>query len=419
VPEEQSWLAETPLTLYEFQGDPRNFLPYVARWRRGTGPNVPSFRVDLHYVLTGEKYTVPRGGPAGPPWLANAHEPLTSWGVGAPVVAILDTGLDPLSAAAQLVDDGQGGVALAVEFDPQRDADILGEHPPVPGITTQLLSEAGHGTFIASMIARFAGGGVRMASIRVLDPDGVGTEKSIVEGLQRLRLELPTVHGSVVKVVNLSLGGFTDDGGWIEDEAERDELYPPELRDRAPSALAAELDLWSDEVLRDTVMVAAAGNDGLERKFWPAALAGSPPRVDRPLIVAVASLGSGLQASSFTNTGDWVTASTLGEDIIGDHPAGVVRLSANASETFDGELAARWSGTSFAAPLIAAAIARIAQHPSVPPFTVANTPFPRSGRTAWGLLEPTISAQPAAQAGLGGIWDPRANTPHLDPTVWG
>lgn len=415
APDHLPWLGDG-LRLFQHVGDPLDFLPFVARWRRTWWDRNPRGSVDFHYVLTGEKSTIPRGGPAGPPSLASPHQSPTDWGEGAPVVAILDTGLDPQSAAAQPMSNANGTMSPRVVFDPQADVDILGARPPVPGQVTELLSEAGHGTFIASLVARFAGGGVRIAALRVLDPEGIGSEQSVVEGLQRLRLDFVTRYDRTVKVVNLSLGGFTDDGGWLPPGTNRDELYPPELRDRVPSALAAELARWTGRLLQDVVMVAAAGNDGVtDRPFWPAALAASP-QPGQAVVVSVASVDAGLQPSAFTNRGPWVKVSSLGEDVVGDYPAGEFRLGPQETETFDGR-GARWSGTSFAAPLVTAQIANVAEHALNLVVGAAITPPERSGREAWGLLEGTLKNQPAP-AGLGDIWDPRAVSPYLNPSEW-
>jgi len=169
--------------------------------------------------------------------------------------------------------------------------------------------------------------------------------------------------------------------------------------------------------LQDTVFVAAAGNDGIvDRPFWPAAFAASP-QPSRAVVVSVASIDVALRASSFTNSGDWVKVSSLGEDIVGDYPSGMFRLGPEETETFDGR-GARWSGTSFAAPLVAAEIANVAQHPVPQGIGPAFAASPRSGRDAWSLVEGEVQAHPAVDAGMGHVWDPRAFAPHLDPTEW-
>jgi hypothetical protein len=415
VPGTQAWLTGANLVQYRFSGPPEDLLRFVAEWRLAARSAYATSRVDLHYVLTGEmKSTVPRGGPAGAPSLVSSHSSPTSWGEGPPVVAVLDTGLDPASAAAVLQPGAAGVPEPRVLYDPKRDTDVLGSHPPVVGQVTELLCEAGHGTFIASLIAAYAGDGVRIAALRVLDPDGIGTEQSVVEGLRRLREDFVGTYGGAVKVVNLSLGGFTDDGGWLQDPVDQHHLYPPPLRNQMPLGLAAELARWTGEVLGDTVFVAAAGNDGIVgRPFWPAALAGAP-QPEHPVVVAVGSLTASLTASSFTNRDSWVVVSTIGEDLVSDYPAGRYRLGPQETETFDGR-GASWSGTSFAAPLVSAEIAKRAQYPGPSGAGAVNAVPMLTGRAAWESLEREVRDRPAPDEGLGGIWDPRPVVPKHAP----
>jgi hypothetical protein len=83
---------------------------------------------------------------------------------------------------------------------------------------------------------------------------------------------------------------------------------------------------------RDCVLVSAAGNSGLDELFFPAALPG---------VIAVASVGPDLRRSSFSTGGPHVAISAPGEGVR------VISLTGYA----------RLSGTSFAAPLVAAAAA--------------------------------------------------------------
>jgi len=96
----------------------------------------------------------------------------------------------------------------------------------------------------------------------------------------------------------------------------------------------------------DRVVVAAAGNDGQhDRPFWPAAYAGL--RVPwRRRVVAVAA-HDGRRICDWSNTGSWISLAAPGAD--------VVSTFVHHEEFPDGW--ARWSGTSFAAPAVAAAIA--------------------------------------------------------------
>ena len=112
----------------------------------------------------------------------------------------------------------------------------------------------------------------------------------------------------------------------------------------------------------ETVVVACAGNFSSDRPFWPAAL---------KRVVAVASLDAkGLDRAEFSNYGWWVDACTVGEGVVSsffnfDGPVG----ASPTPEDFTGY--ATWSGTSFAAPRVAAAIAARAAARDVPAAAAA------------------------------------------------
>lgn len=182
--------------------------------------------------------------------------------------------------------------------------------------------QAGHGTFIAGIVRRLAPHAV-VASQGVLSSFGDGDDFDIAAGLFEGLTATPDVD-----IVNLSLGGYTDD-------------------DRPPPALATAVDAAR---ARGLVVVAAAGNAASCRPFWPAALPG---------VVAVGALDCSRPAW-FTNHGPWVDACAPGVDVVStfyvdaDGPAS--ELGGLDPDAFAGW--ASWSGTSFAAPKVAAAIAR-------------------------------------------------------------
>ena len=120
----------------------------------------------------------------------------------------------------------------------------------------------------------------------------------------------------------MSLGAYTDD-----DEP------PPLAR-------------WIEKILGNSVVVAAAGNSGSTRPVYPAVL---------PYVVAVGALDSRGRAP-FSNHGGWVDACVLAVDVVST-------FFTHFDETVNGTSRcfrwwARWSGTSFAAPKVAAAIAQ-------------------------------------------------------------
>jgi subtilisin family serine protease len=100
-------------------------------------------------------------------------------------------------------------------------------------------------------------------------------------------------------------------------------------------------------------VVAAAGNDHTDRPFFPAAAKG---------IIAVAACDDSGDRESYSNFGWWVDARAKGEHVstFYRHPQGesgetLSRPFSEATADFGGW--AKWAGTSFAAPVVAAAIA--------------------------------------------------------------
>jgi subtilisin family serine protease len=181
--------------------------------------------------------------------------------------------------------------------------------------------EAGHGTFIAGLLQQVAGGAdvVMRAGI---SPTGI-TDEFTVAGAVRELLDL-----CGVQIVNLSLGGYVHDDevgllGWDA------------LLDR-----------------EDCVFVAAAGNHGSDRPFFPAA---------DPRVIAVAALGTNGSRAAWSNYGAWVQACVPGEHLLSAYVQGRDEFDADGDgspDEFAGpDPCALWSGTSFAAPQVAGLIA--------------------------------------------------------------
>lgn len=186
-------------------------------------------------------------------------------------------------------------------------------------------SQAGHGTFIAGIVRRRAPS-AQLVPMRVLASDGVCDELDLVRALRRLR-RWSAKNDQPIDIVNLSLGGYT-----VDDQ---------------PSPLVADA---LTALGRQTVVVACAGNAGTDRLFWPAALKN---------VVGVGALDAdGSDRAPFSSYGWWVDACAIGERVT------------SSFVTFDGPLPstgdhdrdrfsgyAVWSGTSFATPVVAGAIA--------------------------------------------------------------
>jgi hypothetical protein len=201
---------------------------------------------------------------------------------------------------------------------------------------------AGHGMFVAGIIARTCPQ-ARVTVVEALSNEGVGDEMTIARQLEALV--------GRYDIVNLSFSAYA-----LADM--------PVL---AEAVLAVQLgrSLRSPgEPGREAVVVASAGNDATCHAPYPAAL---------PDVIGVAALGPHGPAP-FTNYGPWVRACAAGVDVPsaffdgfrGASPAG----PDGDPDDFRG--AATWSGTSFAAPLVAAKLARLVAEGLTPREAVAR-----------------------------------------------
>jgi subtilisin family serine protease len=191
----------------------------------------------------------------------------------------------------------------------------------------RLDSIAGHGTFIAGVILQQAPE-TALVIDRIVGFDGVSDELALTRSLASFGRK--AAHASTqVDLISLSLGCFTHDD------------KPSPVLEHAINA-----------VRHGTVIVACAGNANTDRPFWPAAL---------KRVIAVGSLDTdGRDRAPFSNYGWWVDACTMGDQVVSSFFT-FDGLGPEGKEDFNGY--ASWSGTSFAAPRVAGAIAaRVAGH---------------------------------------------------------
>lgn len=178
--------------------------------------------------------------------------------------------------------------------------------------------EAGHGTFIAGIVRQICPD-AEIYSAGVLSSFGDGDVDGVIRGLRRILDEID----DPVDVVVMSFG--------------------TNLIDDAPGFFGIEL----MRLLGDAIGVAAAGNQSTCRPYFPAAL---------PDVIAVGGLSADGKAW-FTNFGGWVDACAPAVDVVST-------FFNDFQEVLDGkdtrhyEKWARWSGTSFSAPKVAALIAQ-------------------------------------------------------------
>jgi subtilisin family serine protease len=310
----------------------------ILRHRDPESQRIPLVAPNL--ILTGTGNVM--GNAGGPAAFAEPAEPpdATPGEPGRITVGILDTGI----ALAGTRPEHPFLANCAVE-DPSHDNDTPDAIPP----DGHLDDEAGHGTFCAGVVLQTAPN-ARVAIHHVLDSEGFATEIAVRDAL----LEL--VEKEHPDILNLSFGAFTDN-------------------DAPLLALGAAISALPPEI----VVVAAAGNQGVSRPFWPAA---------QKRVIGVGALdsptygGAGGGTSDqpppadYSNFGWWVDAWAIGDrvstfflewdDPVLPLPGGV----ALAARNFEGW--ARWSGTSFATPAVAGAVAALAERDGI---TVRDAAF--------------------------------------------
>jgi hypothetical protein len=237
---------------------------------------------------------------------------LRSRGAGA-VVAIIDTGVDRSHPALAsrlwrnqqeeldgLDNDGDGLVDDLHGWNFADNNNDTNEGPDDPETTV-----AGHGTFIAGLVAMLAPE-CRIMPVRAFPASGISDAFTVAAAVK-----YAADHGA--DVINLSLG--------------------------APSASPLLEEAILDARKRGITLVAAVGNDGTESNpQFPSSLAE---------VIAVAAIELSGHKARFSNFGSHVDLCAPGDQLV---------------STFPGDPKggyARWSGTSFAAPLVAAEAALV------------------------------------------------------------
>jgi hypothetical protein len=215
-------------------------------------------------------------------------------------IAVIDTGIDASHPSVRgHLWEGPGGMIGYDFLDGDPDPDESREAGPV----------AGHGTFIAGLIA-LAAPKVRIMPLRVLSGEGTGSAFDAAEAIN-----YAAQNGA--RVISMSFG---TEGSRV----------PHVLRDAIRSAYD-----------RGVVLVAAAGNDAERAVPYPAS--------DDERVIAVGACGYDSQAG-FSNYGRHVDISAPGVGLVSAMP-GTYPEDGRAYRY------ARWSGTSFSTGLVSAACA--------------------------------------------------------------
>lgn len=293
--------GQAGLPVHAFQVPDDVHIPDLVERLRAHDHGKLTPNVGPNHVFTGEyEY---HGGPDGD--LAQIKSDNESAvprpDAGPPLIAVLDTGYD------HAVKDLHPYLFERLEYD--------GDENPLTAAGL-LAQEAGHGTFIAGIIMKHSPK-LRIHQVRVLDPAGLGDDATVAAGLAK----------ATEPVVNLSLGGYTHGN-------------------QPPPALAAALARLDNS----RVVVAAAGNNHSDEPFWPAAFS-------RVLAVGALDTTNGKPVrASFSNYGSWVDVYAPGTDVHSVYLDGIYQESDKQLEHLAGW--GQWSGTSFAAPQVAAEIAK-------------------------------------------------------------
>jgi hypothetical protein len=214
--------------------------------------------------------------------------------------------------------------------------DILAEQPTViadtlAGIVRQVVPDA------------------QVLAIRIMHSDGFVYEGDLMCALGLLSARVAGALDAgdmslMVDVVSLSLGYFS--------ESAADVAYSSALRQVISSLLASGV-----------MVTAAAGNYATTRRYYPAAFASAPLPGPGTGVVSVGALNPNGTKAMFSDGGCWVRTWGTGAEVVSTYPDDVrgsrdpvLRLPGRESLDPDDYRAgfATWSGTSFAAPYLAA-----------------------------------------------------------------
>jgi subtilisin family serine protease len=283
---------------------------------------------------------IPAPGPGTPPGtppqdLVNPQRNLVT-DIGAGIkVTVIDNGL------AEKYDIDFSWLLDGVTGDVVPDDGVVGEYE-------------GHGTFIAGLL-RCVAPALEVHVSAALTDAGAMTE---IDFCGALLSAIPATGAPAI--ISVSAGGTT-------------------YQNIPYLGLDAVVDALNDHP--ETLLVAAAGNNGNQVPFWPAALAGPYPQ-PTPGVVSVGALRQdGAGQACFTNYGVWVDVYAPGERLVNVFGSGAYtyaepqsadcryftapRLYDNCTcrntpaqgsgSTFTG--LATWSGTSFATPIVAGIVA--------------------------------------------------------------
>ncbi len=219
------------------------------------------------------------------------------------LVALVDAGFDPLTA--EQTEWLHGVCGDAETYDP----DNIGPY-------------TGHGTFAAGVVRQMAPGCAAYVHGFLAHGGAAFESELIVNGFAKALRSAPDI-------VSISAGTYTrDDNGMLGFRV-----------------------AWEQFGTKGTVVVAAAGNDSDRKPFFPAA---------DWYAVGVGALDVHGARASYTNFGSWVDCYAVGSQHVNAFPRGTYHYEQAPRRGQRARLPdglAKWSGTSFATPLVAGVIA--------------------------------------------------------------
>jgi thermitase len=280
--------------------------------------------VDLNYCVTAGHLVkaddYPRATAAYPPECIRRHRVRREV-----TVAVIDTGIND----ERRTDGWLTGIAQEeANVDPLDVFPVTVANGVVHRGDGWLDLSAGHGTFVTGCV-RLVAPESTIVVYRAVDTEGMGTSYDVAHAIIRA-----AEHGA--DIIHMSLGTMTVDN------------LPP-----LPFILAMDTAV---NMRPHLLVVASAGNTGLETPMFPAAMKG---------VVGVGALAADLTPALWSNHGFWLTCSAVGVGITSTFVEGDERhtdaTGTVVTQHFDHNAWAIWSGTSFSAPQIAGAVARLCQ----------------------------------------------------------
>lgn len=193
---------------------------------------------------------------------------------------------------------------------------------------------AGHGTFTAGIVRQLSST-CEIVVYRFTRTDGLGTDTDAADMLIRAADDAAAEAPGQRLIINASFGAPAVDG------------EPPLALQEAVEYIAHNYP--------DVLIVASAGNDGHHQKLYPAGF-------ETHNVRAVGALNPDLTRAEFSNYGKWVHCSAVGVGVVSTFVKGLTPPEAGLGVPdvdFPAMPWATWTGTSFTAPQISGAVARL------------------------------------------------------------